>query len=312
MALAAGASLAFMASMLKHSRQRQRALYIASVTAAGAVAAALAYLPVMRQLMANPWVAEYRIGFLPFLKDKLLSSSLQLICSRYWLVVLALAAIVICMRKAKSGSTAAIQQLRWMLFCALVYAVTFLLPMLRRDDAPQRTFTILIPVLLAGIISALDALARGLAAGRYYQTILTFISVVLLIDMPFRIDARNRRADELARAGQDNASLINGYYLHHFQPMRIAALAARKSAETGLPVYCGHAYRQEMPHYLEAAGLPWREYRTPAQRASAPDSCYIVTSFPEQFIRQYAGDIACYRVEHSPSFYHLLLAVRLR
>jgi hypothetical protein len=264
----------------------------------------------MRQLLANPWVSEYRIGVRQFLWDKLLSSSLQLLCSRYWLAALALAGLIFCVRDAKNGDPAAIQRIRWIAFCALAYMVAFLVPMLRHDDAPQRTFTILVPVLIAGLVPALDALAGKVAAGRYHQAILLALAIVLLIEIPFQIARRNRRADELAGAGIENASLINGYYLHHFQPAHIAKLAARKSAETGLPVYCGYVYRQEMPHYLESCGVPWRDYGKPGLRASAPDSCYIITFFPARFMRQHLKEVDCRLISSSPSFYHLLLAVR--
>src|SRR5262249_36489083 len=128
-ALCTAVFFAFSGSWRNTNRRRQRSTYVAIITALGGIAGGIAYLPVLHQLLHNPWVEGHKITYFQFLRGKLLSCSLQLWCSRYWLIIIVAIGCAYWWRQRRK-TTQSFQNLRWIVFAVIIYVVTFLIPFL--------------------------------------------------------------------------------------------------------------------------------------------------------------------------------------
>jgi len=272
----------------------------------GGIAAGLAYLPVIKQIMANPWVAGHKINNLQFLRDKFFSCTYQLLFSEGWVFVLAIIGFGLQAFAPGKIQTAPASNIRWMMWCLGIYFAFFLIPFIRHDDAPQRTFIMLIPFIITGLSLGVDALAQSILGGRYQRLLILIVSSALIFMIPRGIYERNIVARQFILNERENASLMNAYYLDNFHPMVWAAFAKKHSESSHLALYSGITYRQEMPQYLETLGIPYQEYRSLEQHMLAPDSFLVLTLFPNKFMNMHASWIDCVPLTKPNVLYTLL------
>ncbi|MEO6831136.1 MAG: hypothetical protein ABI378_02695 [Chitinophagaceae bacterium] len=289
---------------------RSKAIRAAFATCIGAALAGLAYLPIIPQMLQNPWIAGHKISAITFLRDKFISCTFQFIDGRYWLLALTIAGFITALFLVRKRNKKISEKLRWMLFCAIVYLIVFAVPLARHDNAPQRTFTMLVPFVVVGITIALDTLFANFFFSKWPQSLLLVFSIMMAIQFPYRLAARNQEIELLQKTTPENASMNSAYYLHHFEPMRFVESVSRRVQQQRLQVFCESVNRQEIAEYLKVQNLPFLQYENPYQRSFARDSFFIITIYPAKTLATLGDSIRGTLIPVEGSFYSLLFAKR--
>jgi hypothetical protein len=293
--------ICFSRNLQRPDMSRQRAYYACGAWICGLMLAGFAYLPIMQQILHNPWVGTKTVTLRSFITDTFVSVLRQLVSGHLWLLVLALIGILI--TRILRHATA---ERRILMYCLAICFGCYLMPLLRLDAAPQRTFVMLIPYIVTGLTIAIAAIVKGWKGIAVVRLAPLVLAVISAVQFPFDVRKRDRIIEQGIRDGVELSSIGNAYYLHAFNPLEIVRKAQLAHKSSGLPVYAAIAYRQEMPHYLEISGLPWMEYRSPEQRAAVPEKALIITSMLPEFRRRYAADLDYRIVDSSGGFYELL------
>lgn len=301
------ALLSFSSDLRRNDGYRQRAYYAIGAWMCGLVLAGIAYLPVMTAILHNPWVGTRKVSAGSFFHDTVLSVLRQLAGGQLGIYLL-LGALVL----GSGLLRAAPGERRLLAFCVGVVAGTYLMPLLRLDEAPQRTFTMLIPYLCAGAAIALAGARRSFPGIPALALLAPLLTVLLVGLFPRQLHQRNRNIELAIRSGQELGSIEAGYYLYRFNPLEAVLEAKRQAQAQHRNVYAAIAYRQELPHYLEAFGMPWLEYRSPAQRARLPDRAIIISSMLPEFHRRYDSSLHIRTLNPGGGFYEVLQVERKR
>lgn len=294
-------AICFSGDLRRSSLMRQRALYSCGAWICGLFLAGLLYLPIADKILHNPWVVMQAPSLAGFFRDTFVSVIRQLIGGQWWLVAL-LAVAVAATRFLRDAPF----ERRLLIYCCTIILGAYLMPLLRLDAVAQRTFTMLIPYVAIGTVAAAAGVLKSLPERRWKLTLVPLFTLALAIQAPFELQRRDHRIARSIREGTELFGIENSYYLDRFNPQTIVEKAAAVQRRTGLPVYTAIAYRQEMPHYLEANGMDWNEYRTPAQQAALPDSALIITSMLPEFRRRFGLGLEYTVLDSSGGFYELL------
>jgi hypothetical protein len=288
-------------------------LVIVFLIGLGAAFAALLYLPVIDQMLNNPYVERHGPFHAPILLDALPRVTYYFISGRY-LVALAsvLGFIAYAVSKRDEDSDAA----RKAACCLVMFIAPFVLGFLRGDPHLLRLFVNLTPVFaLLAAIGVHFLLARVPAPGR--GALLITVAMILYCNATFaygmsKIDKRIRSDIENGRKSQD---IFYNYYQAHYYPSELAGEIARFDESGQRPWEEIIVYRCDpaMPHYLKRLEIEvsaqWNFGPMPAMR----DKVYVVTSAPTNFEKMIAArypGVECKRLNERFQYHSFFLLSR--
>ncbi len=250
------------------------------ILVAGILLAAFFYLPVMHQLLHNPYTESKGLFNAGVLVGTMPQVFVHFISQRYLLIPLTLGGVVYCIVSLKKGEKEFLKE-------ALFLFITLLLPFafsFVRGDAPfDRVFVVLTPffaLLLALTIYFLQSAIPVLRSRTMLITIALFVYCNLTFASSIEHIKQHLRDD--IEKGHKSQDIYYNYFQAYYHPLKILTDFSQKRTRT-VPVVAYEYDVMALPTYLEKVRVRSYGVRTLDPLLRSQKHVYVITSFPNKF-----------------------------
>ncbi len=290
-------------------------LVIALLIGLGSALSVLLYLPVIDQMLNNPYVEGHGPFHAPILLDALPRVTYYFISGRYLVALVSILGFIgYAVSKSDKDSDAA----RKAACCLAMFITPFVLSFLRGDPLLLRLFVNLTPVFaLLAAIGIHFLRARVFPPGR--ATLLITVGMLLYCNATFafgmnKIDERLGSDIENGRKSQD---IFYNYYQAHFYPSRMAEEIARFDDGGPQPWEQIIVYRCDpaMPAYLRKLAIRVSAEWDIGLALTMRDRAYVVTSAPTNFEKMVAEkypNFECKRLDRRFQYHQYFALTKLK
>ena len=290
---------------------RHRHFVIVLLIGMGVVLAFLLYLPVIGQVLHNPFIESHGLFHAPILLDMLPQAALYFMSGRY-LVVLAF--ILGCIAYAAYNQEKDQQIIRKALCCLIILLLPFIFSFIRGDRPWLRVFVNLAPVFALLMAIGIHFLQSSIPVLRR-RPILVTIAAILYCNMAFATAIRNideRIQSDLAMGSQSQDIYYN-YYQSHYHPLKLARdiFANDELGPEPWEELVVYYYDQAMPHYLRkfAVGITFDRDNLESL-LNTHKQVYVVTALPAKFKKMVADKypgVDCKRLNERLQYHNLFV-----
>jgi hypothetical protein len=290
---------------------KYRDFAIVSLIGIGIGLSLLLYLPVIVQVLHNPFVKSHGLFHPPILLDILPKVAYYFMSGRY-LVVLAF--IIGCFVYAAYSKEKEPQIIRRAVCCLIILLMPFLFSFIRGDRPWLRVFVNLAPFFALLMSIGIYLLQSAIPALRR-RTLLVTLIVLVYCNITFaaaikNIDMRIRSDLEVGNRSQD---IYYNYYQSHYHPLELAREISESETPGPKPwdQLVVYHYDQAMPHYLRkfAIGLTVDRDEFDSM-VKTREKVYVVTALPAKFKKMVAETyptVDCRRLNQKLQYHNLFI-----
>jgi hypothetical protein len=208
---------------------KRRGCLVVAALAVGALLALLAYSPVLGNLLDSRFVQASPDQRMFILSHRLPQVTLNLASFRYLLIPVALAGILLALRK-KTDPPEGIERF-WPLLS--LFLLPFLFSFFRDDEAFQRTFLFTVPIFSLLLAAGVTWCVAGVARDPLRRTLVTLGTAAYAFGtLAFAHVTVQARLEENLKVGiKEQTILANFYQFHGFQPSQMARELTRVHEE---------------------------------------------------------------------------------
>jgi hypothetical protein len=273
----------------------------------GILLAAFLYLPVMHQLLNNPYTESKGLFNTRVLTGIMPQVFVHFISQRYLLIPVILFGLFYCILSLKRGRK---EYLREAFFLFVTLLLPFVFSFIRGDRPFDRVFVVLTPLfalLLALMIYFLQSAIPALRS----RTMLVTAGVFLYCNLTFAFSIghikQHIRAD--IEEGHKSQDIYYNYYQAYYHPLKILADFAQKRT-SAFPVVAHEYDVIALPTYLNKVQVNAYGAEALDPLLHSQKQVYVITSFPGKFesmIKQKYPQSKSSRINEQPDFHTIFL-----
>jgi hypothetical protein len=294
-------------SLVQQFYDYHRYFLIFFILITGILLAVFLYLPVMNQLLNNPYTESKGLFNTRVLGGIMPGVFVHFISQRYLLIPVILFGLLYCIVSLRRGRSEYLQE-AFFLFVTLI--LPFVFSFIRGDRPFDRVFVVLTPLFvlllalfiyfLSSAIPALRSRPMFVVAGVFLYCNLTFAFSIGHIKQHLRDDI------EKGRKSQD---IYYNYYQAYYHPLKVFAHFS-KERRLAFPVIAYEYDVMALPTYLTKVRINAYEARALDPLLRSEKHVYVITSFPNKFesmVKQKYPQYQTRRINEQPDFHTIFL-----
>jgi hypothetical protein len=255
-------------------------LFIFFVLVMGILLAVFLYLPVMHQLLNDPYIESKGLFDAGVLFGTMPQVFVHFVSQRYLLVPVIFLGLCYCIVSPKKGKK---ESSREVLFLFMTLLLPFVFSFIRGDQPFDRIFVVLSPLFALLVALTIYFLQSAIPVLRSKTTLIT-IGVFLYCSLTFAsgiegIKKRLRFDMEIGRKSQD---IYYNYYQAYYHPLKVLADFAEKRTRA-FPVIVHESDDVALPVYLKKMQIRAYEPQALNPLLRSQRQVYVITSFPNKF-----------------------------
>jgi len=161
-----------------------------------------------------------------------------------------------------------------------VLIIPFLISLIRRDAAPDRTFVNLVPFFAMFTGISIHALTRLLQNKTVFVFVFLAISTYCFLTLSVQMNRIDHTSVEYITTTQRSHNITYNYYQHHFEPMNLTRQLLEIKSKEPVYVVIMDSEPYDLPEYFRAFNIPVHPYSSVDSVIEKGGKVFLYARFP--------------------------------